>query len=95
VYLIFALIDLFAFSPITRSEYSDNVRAIREADREDAVPDPAEAEETRLVFAVHQILGDYAARVRERQLCLCECDAMLKLILAILGGIPIESRHHP
>jgi hypothetical protein len=92
VYLIFALIDFLASSPITRSEYPDNVRAIREADRKDVVPDPAEAEETRFVFAVRQILGDHAAGIREGQQRLRETDAVLKLILAILGGIPIESR---
>jgi hypothetical protein len=31
-------------------------------------------------------------RVRERQLGLCESHTVLQLILAILDGIPIESR---
>jgi hypothetical protein len=43
---------------------------------------------------MRQVCGDHAARICERQLRLRESDAVLKLIFAILGGIPIESRRH-
>lgn len=42
------------------------------------IADPAEAEKTRLGFAMRQILCDHAAWVRERQLSFRESDAMLK-----------------
>jgi len=83
---------VFALSPVTGAEYSDNAGSISEANGKDAASDSAEAEESRLVFAMLQVLGDYAVWIRKRQLSLSESDSMLQLILAILDWIPIELR---
>jgi len=93
VYLIFALINAFALSPVTGADYSDRFRSISEADGKDAATDSAVAEESRLILAVLQILFDYSVWIRKRQLGLSESDAVLQLILAILDWIPIESRY--
>jgi hypothetical protein len=90
--LIFALINAFALSPVTGADYSDIAGSISEPDGKDAVTDSAEAEESRLMFAMLQILGDHAVWIRKRQLRLSESDAVFQLILAILDRIPIESR---
>ena len=84
MYLIFALINVFALSPVTGAEYSDNAGSISEANGKDAASDSAEAEESRLVFAMLQVLGDYAMWIRKRRLRLSESDAVLQLILAVL-----------
>src|SRR5207244_4603020 len=92
VYLIFVPINVFALSPVTGSEYSDKAGSISEANGKDAASDSAEAEESRLVFAMLQVLGDYAMWIRKRQLRLSESDSVLQLILAVLDWIPIELR---
>jgi len=75
---------VFALSPVTGSEYSDKAGSISEANGKDAASDSAEAEESWLVFAMLQILGDYAMWIRKRRLRLSESDSVLQLILAVL-----------
>ena len=77
VYLIFALIDAFALSPIAGSKYANDARSICEADRHDRSADLAKAEEPCLGFAVPQVFGYHAAGIRERQLGLSEADTVL------------------
>jgi hypothetical protein len=82
--LIFDLINAFALSPVTGSEYSDHAGSMGKADGQDAVLDSAEAEDSRLNLAVLQILRDYAVWVRKRQLGLSKTDPVLQFILEIL-----------
>jgi len=52
VYLIFALIDLFPFPPISGAKYPNDTGAIGKADGENATAKGAKAEKTGLARAV-------------------------------------------
>ena len=56
MYLIFALIDLLSFSPITCPENTDHFTAIDEPDSQNSVFNAAEAVIPRLVRAMRKIV---------------------------------------
>jgi hypothetical protein len=88
--LIFALINLFALSPVACTKYADYVVSIRKAHRENALSDPAKAEVPFFHGAVGMIFRDNATRICKGELRFRERHAMLFLILAILLRIPCE-----
>src|SRR3990172_1439472 len=65
VYLIFALIDLFPFSPIACTENSDNAKAVCKTDSQDTVADHAKTEIAFVAMTVRHIFGNNTVRVRE------------------------------
>jgi hypothetical protein len=77
VYLIFALIDAFALSPIAGSKYANDARSVSEAHCYDRSADSAKAEEPCLGFAVFQVFAYHAPGIREGQLGLSEADTVL------------------
>ena len=83
--------DLPAFSPVTCADNADDTDAISESNREDFTSS-AEAEMALLVSAVRGVDGNSTMWVGERELSSAQADAVLELIFAILGDIPIESR---
>jgi hypothetical protein len=91
VYLIFALIDCLTSSPTTGAEDSDDIAAEREADRQYAALNSAEAVVPLFAGAVRQILCDHAAWVSERELRDGKAEAVLLLVLSIFLGIPFEA----
>ena len=91
MYLIFALIDCLASSPVAGAEDSDDVAAVREADSHHA---PSDSTETIVAFldgAVRQVFCNDTSWVDEGQLCRCEGDSMLPPILLVFPEIPVES----
>ena len=94
MYLILALIDSLALSPVARPEDSDHVVAVREADRQDSAVDPPEAVVTFLLRAVGQVFCNQTLGVREGELRFHERDPMLSLVRSILRRFPLEPRLH-
>src|SRR5262245_62080257 len=96
VYLTFSLICLLALAPVPGAENSDDVFAIREADRHHPALDPAEAVVSLLARTMGEIFRDHAVRVSERQLGLDERYAVFLLVLVIFLRVPFEPRprHH-
>lgn len=90
VYLIFAVIDAFALSPIPGSENADYTRSIGEPNGQNTSTNYTKAEESRLLIAMRHILRDHTARVCKCRLCFSKADAMFKPILLVLRRIPIE-----
>ncbi len=90
MYLIFALINLFAFSPIACTKYANYVVTIRKAYRENALANQAKAEMPVFNGTVRMIFRDNTAGVCKGDLCLSKRHAVLILIFAILFGIPLE-----
>jgi hypothetical protein len=88
--LIFALINLFALSPITRTKYPNHAVTIRKANRENAVANPAKAEMPFFNGTVREISRDDTTGVCKGKPCPGKRHAMLVLILAILFRIPLE-----
>ena len=77
MYLIFTLIDSFALSPISGTEYADYVFTIRKANRHDPFTDAPQTVVPLFARAVRQILGDDALRVGKSALRLREADPVL------------------
>ena len=85
MYLILALINCLAFPPIARTENADQSASIREPHGEDSATDPSKAVIAFFLFAVRQILSDYAERVGESLLGLKKGDPMFLLVFEVLS----------
>ncbi len=90
VYLIFALIDCLPPSPIAGAKDSDDVVAVREANRQHSALDSTKAVVPLLAAAVREVLCDHTAWICERKLSAREGDAVLPPVLLIFVGIPLE-----
>ncbi len=91
MYLILALIDCLTPSPVTSAKDSNDILAIREADRQYLAIDSTKAVVPLLPGAVREIFCDHADWIRERKLRTREGDAMLPLVLLILVPVPLET----
>src|SRR3990172_7842294 len=92
VYLIFALINSFALSPVASSKYPDHVITVCEADRHDTFTYHPKAVVSLFHRAVRLVFGDDALRVGEGDLSLREANAMFALILFVLLRVPVKLR---
>ena len=92
VYFIFALIDLFAFSPIACTKDANYIFTIRKAHREDAFTKTAKAIVSILGRAMRSVFCDNATRVCEGELCFREGHTVLFLVFPVLLRIPFEPR---
>ncbi len=90
MYLIFALIDSFAFSPIARAKYSNYFASIGEANRKNSFSDPAKAVVALLAPAVGQIFRNHTSFIHESELRLCKRDTVFLTVTSILLLVPIE-----
>ena len=90
VYLVFAVINLFALSPVTGTKDPDNSGTIGEPYGKHPPIDYTKAEKARLIHTVRGILGNNPSGVCERELSGSEIDPMLNETRPILGGIPNE-----
>jgi len=90
VYVIFLLIDSFAFPPISCAEDADDTFAIREPDRENAFAHATQTEVARLLLAVRHILRNHAQGVGKCVLRQAKGDAVLFPVLPVFLGIPFE-----
>jgi hypothetical protein len=84
VYRIARFIELPPSSPIPGAEDPDHVGSVGEANRQDAVANPAHTVEPIFCGAVRRILKYETPLVRKRILGNPEGDAVLELILSIL-----------
>lgn len=91
VYLILALINCLTPSPVTSAKDSNDILAIREANRQYSAIDSTEAVVPLLPGTMREIFCDHAGRIRERKLRTREGDAMLPLVLLILVPVPLET----
>jgi hypothetical protein len=91
VYLIFALIELLTLSPIAGANDTNDARPVGEPDGDYATANRAKAEVALFAGAMRRILGDHPLRVSKCELRDGETNAVLKLILAVLCRVPLES----
>ena len=90
VYVIFLLIDPFAFPPISCAEDANDAFPIREPDCENTFAYASEAEEARFLLAVRNILRNHAQGVSESVLRKAKGDTVLLTVLPVFLGIPLE-----
>src|SRR5439155_12821089 len=95
VYLtVFFFINFFAFPPIACADNTNGLATIGEADSENAATRaPANAEKTRLAFAVTLIHCHHEQRIGKRALRFAEINAVLGKIGRFFVAIPFEP--HP
>ena len=89
MYLIFVLINLFAFPPISRTKYANDFLAIGKSHSEYVLGVPAETIVPLLSQAVRLVYGDYTLGVSESELCLGKRYPVFFLVFTILFGIPL------
>jgi len=94
VYVIFLLIDPFAFPPIARAEDADGAFPIRKPDSENAFAYASETEEARFMLAVRNILRNHAHGISECVLRKTKGDTMLFTVLPVFVSIPLEFTIH-
>src|SRR3989304_7810062 len=92
VYLIFALINSFALSPVASSKYPDHVITVCEADRHYTFTYHPKAVVSLFHRAVRLVFGEAPLRGGEGDLSLREANAMFALILLILLRVPVKLR---
>lgn len=92
MYLIFAVINPFALSPVTGADDSNNPFAVGKAHRQHASANFSEAVISLLSGAMRQVLRDNAPRIGKSELRLRERNAMFRLVFPILLKGPIETR---
>jgi hypothetical protein len=66
--VIFFLIDLLSFSPVTRTEDADPIASIRKPDGQNAVIDFAKTIKADLIITMVEVFGDHAPLVSEGML---------------------------
>src|SRR5579863_5073382 len=93
VYLGVRFIDLPASAPIAGADDANDPSAIGKPYRHDARTDSAETVEAFFGAAVSGITSNDTIRVQESQLCLLKGDVVLRAVLRVLHGIPVEARH--
>ena len=91
MYLILALIDLLAFTPVTRTEDANDLAAISEANSKDSFSNRAEAVVPLLARTMGEVFSDHAASIRKGNLRLRKRDSVLLPISLLFPRIPIET----
>ncbi len=91
MYLIFALIELLTPSPIAGANDANDALPVAEHDGDYATANRAKAEVALFAGAMRRVLSDHPLRVSERKLRHGKINAVLKLILAVLCRVPLES----
>jgi hypothetical protein len=92
VYLIFAVINSPALSPVTGSKYANDTSAIGKADGKNAAFDLAETEIAFFSSAVSEVLSYDTAGVSEGVLCQRKRYPMFFLVFGVLGCIPLKPK---
>ena len=92
VYFIFVLINRLAFPPVTGSKNANDVVAIREAYRDNAIPDLAKTVVAHFFVAVVQVFSDDTMRIGEGVLGYSKWDSMRLLVFDILLGVSFKMR---
>jgi hypothetical protein len=90
VYFILLFIRLSPFSPVSRSDNTDQALPISEPDHQDSVIDAADTIISFLGMTVDQILHDDAPRIKKSTLSQREENAVLDLILNVFVLVPIK-----
>jgi hypothetical protein len=94
VYLILVFIGASSLSPVASAEDADSGAPQGEADGDDTVANAPNAVEALLRTAVRHIFGDHTMRIEEGTLRCPERDVVLRLVLQVFGGIPLEIKSH-
>ena len=90
VYLIFALINCLALSPVTGAKYANNTAAIGKSDSENTTLDLAETKIAFFSFTVSEVFGYDTAGVGEGILCQRKLYSMFFLVFSILIFVPLK-----
>jgi hypothetical protein len=83
--------ELLSPPPIAGAKDANNALPIGKSDGEYATARRAKAKVALFTRAVRRVLSDYPLAVSKRELRHRESNAVLKLILAVLYRIPLES----
>ncbi len=93
MYLILFFIKLLSFPPISGSDNSDCIFTVREAYRQYAIPDTANAKKAVFIGTVDRIFRNNTLRVRKSVSSKAKPDVMFLLIAPILFVAPFKSSH--